>query len=213
MGNLQVLFSIPNSAGLGIYSGDLLIKDTLNVFVPIDLIVTSKAGKLLDITSTLKKKALDLGETLEFQINIFNLGRLSRYDVFLTYEVRDSNNELIDLQRESVAIETSLNLVRSVSLPDDLKPGRYLLNITAAYDDHVALSANTFTIGKTEDIDSRLVLLAFLVVPIYLVLTLILNEIKTRRGKIVEDNSSLNKRSFWQRIKRLLGRQKIVYPK
>ena len=133
----------------GVYQGNILIVESGEVqTIPVEIVVKGSADKLLDVSVVLGKDNFDAGEELEFTVAAFNLGQLPRYDIFFSYDIIpvDGNGSVLH-HEESVAIETSLSLSRSLVLPGDLEDGKYNLHVTADYLEGQAVASAPFKIG------------------------------------------------------------------
>ncbi len=135
----------------GFYSGEITIKSaTSELKVPVKILVRGNSDKLMDLNVQIDNKKVAKGEDLDFRLAAFNLGKLSRYDINIRYEVIGSDNKTYASQQEAIAIETSLNLVRSIAIPRDMPLGSSSLVVTAFYDENSAKSVSSFEVVKPE---------------------------------------------------------------
>ncbi len=115
------------------------------IFLP-DLLKGEKA--LLDITATPDRLSYTQGEELGFEVEIYNMGSVERFDITLIYRVLDENDITIISKEETIAISTSTSHYRTIKLPDSLRPGTYTLKAFANYEGRVAVSSFSFTIKE-----------------------------------------------------------------
>ncbi|MFQ5474754.1 MAG: hypothetical protein ACE5DM_02860 [Candidatus Nanoarchaeia archaeon] len=110
------------------------------------------AGKeLLDIKVKKLTTAPVSGESLDFQLDVFNLGAERRYDIILDYKILNRNTkEEIAGQKETFAIETSTSRVFSIEIPPNAPTGKYVLEVDAAYDEVSAKAGFIFDIYNAE---------------------------------------------------------------
>src|SRR3989344_6316077 len=73
------------------------------------------------------------GEPLVMNIKLVNLGSTSREDVILEYWVVDNASKLVYSNKETVAVETQANFVKTIAL--DSKPGSYQAGAKILYSD------------------------------------------------------------------------------
>ncbi len=107
-------------------------------------------AQLLDLSTSSIKESVEKGDTLEFNIELSNLGRAKRYDVFLKHELIGTSVE----KEETIAVETSTSKKSSIDLPESLIAKRYTLKTTATYGDNKkAFSTFGFNILKREGDD------------------------------------------------------------
>jgi hypothetical protein len=103
---------------------------------------SSQPLQLLDIrtsTITLNPKS---GDKIEFNIELSNMGKSKRYDVFLKHEILNTDIYM----EETIAVETSTSKKTSIQLPKDIAPKRYTLRTTATYEDKKAFSTLQFDV-------------------------------------------------------------------
>ncbi len=73
------------------------------------------------------------GDSLYFSIQLIKFEDNQTQDITLLYDVRDCENNTLLENKETIAIETTASLVRSVKIPPDFKPGTYYLVVEAVY--------------------------------------------------------------------------------
>ena len=207
----QIVFNVPDSSLTGVYSGELLVKDSLNKEIHLTLIITSKLDKLTDVSLQLEKEIIKEGDNIEFQIQIYNLGKLERYDILVTSDIYNKKtNELIEHETETVAIQTSLNLARSVKIPRE--PGEYLLKVTVAHDNETAISTATFVVEKREGQETNLNL--YLIVFFIILVTIsIVYIFRSRRARYEREISRIVTQMEIERIKSFIKARKGKNPK
>ena len=187
------LFLLVNGSKVGSYTGLLHISDTKELAsVPILILVKSSVEQLLDVGVTLKEKRVAPGETLNFQVATYNLGSSPRYDIFYRYElVSLANNKTIEHFEESVALQTSLSLARTMQVPLNAARGSYVLRVLATYNsgNSTALASATVEVGSsplaerlTSSSHVLLFVLGFLLVSVLVILFILFkNRGSTRR--------------------------------
>jgi hypothetical protein len=108
-----------------------------------------RTSSLFDIIVSVpdRYRTLTGGEELLASVKLINVGSDGRVDVFLDYWITDSDGAELLRRRETVAVETQANFVRSFDIPDDTKPGVYALHARITYaDGKLAESSHTFEI-------------------------------------------------------------------
>lgn len=107
--------------------------------------------QLLDINIKVTETNVYPGDIYPFNVELFNLGNLVRYDVTLRYEIKDPNtNSLLTTKTETVAIETGKSLTAEINIPSNAQVGNYILEATASYKEKVAASSIMIRIVKKE---------------------------------------------------------------
>ncbi|MBU0461193.1 MAG: hypothetical protein KJ574_01265 [Nanoarchaeota archaeon] len=109
--------------------------------------------QMLDIKASKLTTAPTPGSTLDFQLDIFNLGAQRRYDIVLEYKIinRDTEEE-ISGQKETFAIETSSSKIFAIEIPKTTAAGKYLLEIDASYDNITAKAGFIFDVYPAEEV-------------------------------------------------------------
>ena len=112
------------------------------------------AGELLDVKAKKLTTAPIAGESLDFQLDVFNLGAAKRYDVIVDYKIVDrETGEAISGQKETFALETSTSKVLAIDIPRNAAAGKYLLEVDASYEDQTAKAGFIFDVYPTEQVE------------------------------------------------------------
>jgi hypothetical protein len=110
-----------------------------------------EATALLDVKVTRLTNIPIPGEDFTFTTDVINLGRPEPYDITMRYRVIDKTNDQTVLeQQESIAISTTTQRVVTFPIPDDIKPGNYILRADALYGNYSATAGFIFTIQPKE---------------------------------------------------------------
>ncbi|MEK6946938.1 MAG: hypothetical protein AABX32_05005 [Nanoarchaeota archaeon] len=103
---------------------------------------SSKApAQLLDLKLEPVKVEVQPGDNVVFIKEMSNLGSSKRYDAIVTEEIIDSSTfKVVSQNTETIAIETSSSTQTRLKIPNDAKPGDYLLRVTAEYSNQKAFA-------------------------------------------------------------------------
>ncbi len=121
----------------------------LSLAIFIFLIPEKAPSKLLDVRINHILPAVKQDETLQFTIEIFNLGKAKRYDVPIKYEIYNLKDELITFKEETLALETRASSSVNIKL-SNIKPGSYYLKATAFYNQETAKATSSFKVIKKD---------------------------------------------------------------
>ncbi len=111
----------------------------------IDVLDHSLFDIIVDIPENYRQ--VDPGGELLTSIKLVNVGSSGRIDVFLDLQILDPDNNVIINKRETVAVETQANFIRSFDIPDDAEPGPYKVYARITYaDGEIADSEHSFTV-------------------------------------------------------------------
>lgn len=108
---------------------------------------------LFDITVEIpdKYKKIHAGDELLTSIKLMNLGSGGRVDVFLDYWITDPGGNTILKKKETVAVETQANFVRTFDIPENVKPGTYHIYAKITYaDGKLAVADHSFEIIESQ---------------------------------------------------------------
>lgn len=89
------------------------------------------------------------GEDLIVITSIFSLGRTGRVDVNLAYFIKDEEGNVILTDEETNAVETQLELLNQMKIPENMKEGTYVFYVKVKYEGEIAVASTTFTIKKS----------------------------------------------------------------
>ena len=131
-----------------LYLGTLLVKTEYGEKDILVAIEVESSGALLDARVEILngyKKVLP-GEELVAEIRLFNLGISGRVDVSMEYLIKDYEGNEINLGFETLAIETQVNFLKHVKIPEDVEYGDYVFYTRAIYHNEVASASDSFEI-------------------------------------------------------------------
>jgi hypothetical protein len=130
----------------------------------------------VDVKIQNENKVVKPGEDLLVSIKLVNLENQGRQDVYLDFEIKNSQNETIIKKKETVAVETQANFVRTFEISKDALPGKYTFHIKITYFDGKEYDANELFQITRWQIDRRIyyaaAVLIFLALLIYLIIKL-----------------------------------------
>ena len=96
------------------------------------------------------------GSELLTNVKLINLGSGGRVDVMMNYEIRDSSDKTLLTKKETVAVETQANFVRTFDIPQDAQPDKYKVYVKLVYaDGKEAVSEASFEIVKASNQKTR----------------------------------------------------------
>jgi len=84
------------------------------------------------------------GEFLTFSVKLLNFGSNKKVDVGLSYNVESLDGTVIYHAEETVAVETTASFVKTIQIPFDTPPGRYVVKSFITYQDQVAPAQTEF---------------------------------------------------------------------
>jgi len=78
-------------------------------------------------------KEISPGDELLTSIKLINVGSEGRIDIFLDYWITDEDNNVLLSEKETVAVETQNNFIRSFIIPDDAHKGKHTFHAKLSY--------------------------------------------------------------------------------
>jgi hypothetical protein len=135
---------------VGIYNGSLLMTGDFNVSIPVTIEILPRDKlpiEALMIDLELQKKNFYPGELVKFQTNLKNLLTDQQYPVQLFFTIQDTEGkETLWSYDTNVYLKTSFSLIKSAQLPKNVKPGDYVLRVSANYMDLNSAASQIFRI-------------------------------------------------------------------
>ncbi len=131
--NINVKHEVNISKGtiIGIVASIFIV--AVVVFGLFNLNMFSTKESLLDIAINTNAYSFMAGETVSYQLHITNMGSESRFDATIKYLVVDDADSIITRKEETIAVQTTASVTRTIQLPQNIKPGKYYLRAIADY--------------------------------------------------------------------------------
>ncbi len=84
------------------------------------------------------------GEFLPLSVKLLNFGNRNKVDVVISYQITTLEGKVIYNSEETVAVETTANFIKTIQLPFETIPGRYLAKSSIVYQDQVMPATTEF---------------------------------------------------------------------
>jgi len=119
----------------GNYDGDLVLTSKEKEGkIPVTIRILSPEGKLLDVKIQPLTPTVRPGGILRLQTDLMNLGKTKRVDVQFDLQLlHPETGEILTRAEEAFAVETTISTVKNLTIPEEIKPGRYMVKATAYY--------------------------------------------------------------------------------
>jgi uncharacterized membrane protein len=117
------------------YLGNIIIKSGSNEGkIPMVIKILLHEGKLMDLKISSVTDSVEPGETLRLQADLFNLGETDKINVQFDMQLFDMETGLIIVKtEEELVVQTNLSTIEELEIPENVKPGKYLVKGTAYY--------------------------------------------------------------------------------
>ena len=149
--DLKLRINTEKNAEPGLYSGNIEINaGDFKTNFPVKVKVLSPEDKLLDVKVEPLRETVKAGDKIPLQIDIYNLGQSKKVDVQLNIQLLTVDlDEVIKETEESLAVQTSVSILRTIKIPAYLN-GKYVVKVIAHYTnediDMVASSISTINV-------------------------------------------------------------------
>lgn len=84
------------------------------------------------------------GELLPISVKLLNFGSNNRVDVTVAYEITDEQGTVIYSSTETVAVQTTANFIKTIQIPFETPPGRYIAKSSISYQGQVVPATTEF---------------------------------------------------------------------
>lgn len=164
-----------------LYLGKLIVKsENTEKEVLISVEVETKKP-MFDVNLEIPEEfqAVAPGGEILARISLYNLGEIKRADVIIDYIIKDRKGNIIVSKKETLTVETKVNFIRTIKIPEDTKYGNYTFYVKVEYINETAIAGAEFSVGQLERplaIKENLFLL--IIILAIIVLTFFLVELK-----------------------------------
>ena len=109
---------------------------------------------LLDVDLKMQSEFQEVlgGKNIQGEITLINRNSGGRIPVKITYSLKDSVGNKIISKEENVTVETKLNIIRELILPEYLREGIYIFDVVAKYNSQVGTSSRVFEVVEEKGI-------------------------------------------------------------
>ena len=108
--------------------------------------IQPQSGNLLDLIATPENTQVAPGEDLRFNLNILSMGSKETFDMYITYDILDENINIVSSSKDTIAIFTSTQQAKRITIPEDFVPGKYTMNIHSDYNGKIAQTRFDFRV-------------------------------------------------------------------
>jgi len=163
-------------------------------------------GALFDIILTISEKYREIKQYDELvaELKLFNLLSKEPISVLLEYSITDDNNKTISISGyETKIVEEKAEFTKEITLPSDIHPGNYLLNVKLKYKNDIAISGYPFkVIQKEKTLNEKIVIISYIATFLLIIILIIGLIIKHKKKNQRDKKKQLNIIKEINRIKR-----------
>lgn len=134
-GNFLIRIYIPPDTVARTYSGLIVFQaNAEKAEVPVHIHVLKTTAELLDLRISILTPTVEPGKTARVQVDLWNMGRVARIDVGLTLQLIDLETlEVLNEYKETLALETTLSVIRPLDVPEGVEEKRYMIKAIADF--------------------------------------------------------------------------------
>ncbi len=134
----------------GTYRGNIVVKSgNITRRISVNLRIEYETEKLLDIKIDPMTKDVNPGDRFKYIVTLYNLGLTKTMYIFINYTIRGvDNNVTIAKTVETVAMQNSISLDRSLLIPNETETGTYIIEAVATYEDRMTSAIASFNVVK-----------------------------------------------------------------
>jgi len=134
--DVLIRITAPKEVVPGNYDGDLILSSGKDAEgkIPVTIRILSPEGKLLDVKIQALTSSVAPGGILRLQTDLVNLGQTTKVDVQFDLQLLDVNTgTMVARSEEAFAVETAISTIKNITIPANVKPGKYMVKGTAYY--------------------------------------------------------------------------------
>jgi len=182
---LELNFIVKKDQEPGIYPGKIVFTgDSLERTVLVVVEVESEEP-LFDVKVEVPPQYKEVfpGEEVLAEMTIYNLGRIGRVDVNLEYGIKDLEGNILGSKHETLAVETSVSIIRNLDIPATMEPDNYVFYGKVNYNDIVGTGSSMFRVIQKRKIGMNLIFLILIILALIVLIILIIYNLKKRKRK------------------------------
>jgi len=135
-----------------VYTGRIIIKGGTVTKTVNTIIEVKEKRPLFDLKVDVLTKKVVFNEGARAKILVLNLGELKNIDISLYYAIKNFDGTVIhEFKEESIRIDESLEVFRSLKVPENIPLGQYVFYAKLNYEDIIATSSDTFEIVEKKE--------------------------------------------------------------
>ena len=149
--SLDLKFSNKNDAEEGVYVGSVDVLSGEEVKrIPVILEIETKDVLFDSNLEVFPNDDVFQGDNINVEMKIFDLGRVGTTNIEMNYFVKDLEGRTVFSETETVNIKDQVSVSKSVSIPEDIKHGDYVLGVSLKYKNSVGTSSVLFRVDEVE---------------------------------------------------------------
>ncbi|MEM4271019.1 MAG: DUF87 domain-containing protein, partial [Candidatus Pacearchaeota archaeon] len=146
---LPLVLTIFGKKEPGVYDGYLNVSGDINILIPITITIVKDRlpveALLLDVE--VYNKVVNIGDKVQFRTKLNNMLTAIPYPVSLKFTIQNKQgNETYWYDTANINLITSFSIFKEVKILDRMKPGDYVVRVTAEYLDLSSSASDSFQV-------------------------------------------------------------------
>lgn len=127
--------------------GMILFGSSLSTHAATSEVVSTMVGQppKLEITNTALLSKIAPGDSMPISVKLLNFGGGKKVDATITYKIRNSQGTVVDIAKETVAVETTASFVKQFQLTRSALPGIYTIDVSIEYEGQLVPATTQFS--------------------------------------------------------------------
>ena len=149
---VQVIFNVAKDQKPGVYPGKF-VASAAGVEKAITVVVEVEPEEpMFDVSIHVEPryKTVFPGDLVYDRIWVYNMRPMGRFDANLEYGIKDFDGNILVKQTEIFAMETHAAFVRSLLVPGNTEPGKYIFYAQITYNGTTGVSSDEFNVVKKD---------------------------------------------------------------
>ncbi len=158
---IELNFSTSKKQETGVFPGRIIFtSDSIEKKI-IVIVEVQSAKPLFDVKVEIPPQYLQVhpGETILAKLTIYNLGKIGRVDVDIEYGIKSLIQNITISRHETMAVETQLSTLKSITIPPDFKPDNYIFYAKVSYNGIAGTGSTMFSVVERVGIELNLIFL------------------------------------------------------
>jgi hypothetical protein len=143
----DIEFKVAAPKNIGVYTGKIIVTSGSTSKEILITINVNTEKSLFDVTLALQNKqnTIQVGDNLQAQFNLLQMGLKEKMDVTLNYEIKDFEGKTYLTESETVAVYDQGKINKEFDT-SNLPEGDYVLGVEMIYPDGVAVASSQFSV-------------------------------------------------------------------
>ncbi len=136
--------------------------------------------------------SVDPREELIVKVSIFNIETTGLVDVLVNYQIQDLEGNILLAGSETLGVEKQRDYIKTFTIPEDAKAGKYILYATITYKGVTTSSTAQFVISRI--LKTFEIVISLSIAFIIIIIIIILNQIRKIKKHVTRHHKKIYKK-------------------